>query len=234
MSERAVKLADVWQQPADHLHQQLKRYCLGLTGDKWEAEDLVQETWSKVIQAGSTDHANLHALLKRVAKNRWVSQRRRAKVERQYLEQTKRSDASAHDADTLYIEQIFQALYRHLTPTQRAVFLMKDVYDYSLHEIALLLRTTQGAVKSALHRARGRLEDVQRSLEYDSLTSDEADDQLWASLAAAYLDGDAEQVVRLALHNELDTAVTLSIAHNAKRIQASSSFDLGSSPLTAA
>ena len=35
---------------------------------------------------------------------------------------------------------------------------MKDVFDLSLEETAAMLRTSVGAVKSALNRARGRLE----------------------------------------------------------------------------
>jgi RNA polymerase sigma-70 factor (ECF subfamily) len=45
-------------------------------------------------------------------------------------------------------------------PRERAAVVLKDVFDLSLEEIAAMLKTSVGAVKAALHRGRGRLEDA--------------------------------------------------------------------------
>ena len=44
-----------------------------------------------------------------------------------------------------------------LTPQQRAVLLLRDVYDYSIRETAQALRLTPSNVKTTLHRARQTL-----------------------------------------------------------------------------
>ena len=44
-----------------------------------------------------------------------------------------------------------------LPPKERACVLLKDVFDYSLEEIAELVDSTVGGVKAALHRGRSRL-----------------------------------------------------------------------------
>jgi RNA polymerase sigma-70 factor (ECF subfamily) len=52
-----------------------------------------------------------------------------------------------------------------LPPKERACVLLKDVFDYSLEDIADLVESTTGGVKAALNRGRGKLAtltDVQR------------------------------------------------------------------------
>lgn len=48
-------------------------------------------------------------------------------------------------------------LVLHLPPKERACVLLKDVFDYSLEEIAGLVDTTVGGVKAALSRGRSKL-----------------------------------------------------------------------------
>jgi RNA polymerase sigma-70 factor, ECF subfamily len=45
-----------------------------------------------------------------------------------------------------------------LEPRQRVALLLKDVFCFSIGDIADFLETTPGAVKALLHRARGRVE----------------------------------------------------------------------------
>lgn len=50
-------------------------------------------------------------------------------------------------------------LLSQLAPQERAAVVLKDVFDFSLAEIADTLATTPGAIKAALHRGRGKLID---------------------------------------------------------------------------
>ncbi len=46
-----------------------------------------------------------------------------------------------------------------LAPQERAALVLKEVFDFSLEETASTLATTVGAVKAALHRARGKMNE---------------------------------------------------------------------------
>ena len=64
----------------------------------------------------------------------------------------RRRAASREAAGTLLVQ---------LAPQERAAVVLKDVFDFSLEEIADALSTTAGAVKAALHRGRGKLVEPQ-------------------------------------------------------------------------
>jgi len=139
----------------------LHRYCLRLTGNLWDAEDLVQDT---VVRGFATLGAlyrsidNPRGYLVRIATNQWMDTMRRKQLEARAPEPDppsappspeQRSDV--HDAGA--------ALVQRLPPQERAALLLKEVFDMSLKEIAVMLNTSVGAVKAALHRGRDRVGD---------------------------------------------------------------------------
>ena len=58
---------------------------------------------------------------------------------------------------TLGIGKAVEHLVASLPPKERACILLKDVFDYSLEEIAELVDSTVGGVKAALNRGRAKL-----------------------------------------------------------------------------
>lgn len=54
-----------------------------------------------------------------------------------------------------------ERLVQQLPPKERACVLLKDVFDYTLEEIADLVESTPGGVKAALHRGREKLRTAQ-------------------------------------------------------------------------
>ena len=142
---------------------QLHRYCRKLTGDIWDAEDLVQETMLKGFATlGSLGGAvaNPRGYLTRIATNLWIDAERRRSAEARMLV-LEAAEAPVvppgRETDRAEIRAAGAMLFERLAPQERAAVLLKDVFDMSLTEIAQVLTTSTGAVKAALHRGRGRL-----------------------------------------------------------------------------
>lgn len=157
-----------WRKFLDSLEPErprLHRYCYGLTGNVWDAEDLVQDVLLRVFgQLGKVDGKikNPRAYLIRTATHLWIDRVRRADVERAHLElEAVRAQSESHreSVDSFEVRDAAEALIDLLPPQERAAVVMKDVFDLSLQEIASNLKTSVGAVKAALHRGRSTLKE---------------------------------------------------------------------------
>jgi RNA polymerase sigma-70 factor, ECF subfamily len=169
MGERALtdELRTAWQGYIDALvplRPSLYAYCRRLTGNVWDAEDLAQETLLRAFgQWGITqpEIRNPRAYLLRTATNVWIDRRRRQSRETQ-LSPADLEQLPVENADPLQVCEVRDAAARLLqrpSPQERAAVVLKDVFDMTLEEIATLLATTPGTVKSALHRGRARLRE---------------------------------------------------------------------------
>lgn len=187
------------------LQQTLLRYCLSVTGSRQEAEDLCQEVWIRALERLTVQgHRNPEAFLLRIARNRWIDLCRRNALHMKKLKkleaESERPGRDAGSGGLPGLEAVFGALVKHLTPLQRTVFVLRDALDYSIAETAAMLNVTEGAVKSALHRARHSLEPVKHELEEGEAAQGEEAWQ-WAvrNMAAAYENGDVPDLVYLLL-----------------------------------
>jgi RNA polymerase sigma-70 factor, ECF subfamily len=151
-----------WRRYLDSLVQyrpDLHRYCRRLTGNVWDGEDLMQDTLVRVFSMLGkidADLENPRAYLIRTATNLWIDRVRRSAREQAML--AMEMPEVAPGVDGAEQRDAARALFQSLHPQERAAIVMKDVFDLSLEETAAMLRTSVGAVKSALSRARGRLE----------------------------------------------------------------------------
>jgi RNA polymerase sigma-70 factor (ECF subfamily) len=151
------------------LRPALYRYCRGLTGNTWDADDLVQETLMRgfsILGFGQAEIMDPRAYLLRTASNAWIDWQRRKAVEASAVDQmavetaSSQGTASAHD-ETISVRDAGSVLMQALAPQERAAVVLKDVFDLSLEECARILGSSIGAVKAALHRGRSRLQDAQ-------------------------------------------------------------------------
>jgi RNA polymerase sigma-70 factor (ECF subfamily) len=163
MAPRPEPLASVlrssWQGFLDTyepLRSDLYRYCRHLTRSPWDAEDLAQDTMARAfVTLGQMGDAppNPRAWLFRVASNLWLDQLRRRRREEPLGER----EEGATLRDPLTSREAAGTILGQLSPQERAAVVLKDAFDLSLEEIAEALSTTTGAVKTALHRGRGKL-----------------------------------------------------------------------------
>ena len=160
--QRAVR--GPWRRFIDRLEEYrpgLHAYCWRLTGNVWDAEDLVQDTVLRVFSLlGKTDTAldNPKAYLIRTATNLWIDRVRRSAREQAAMAVEQAEPAYEPPHRPIDTRPAAATFFQSLHPQERAAVLMKEVFDLTLEETAALLGTTVGAVKSALSRARGRLQ----------------------------------------------------------------------------
>ncbi len=142
------------------LRPRLHRYCSRMTGSVLDGEDVVQdalfEAYRKLDQYD--DSRPLAPWLFRIAHNRCIDFLRRRGV-RVEVETTAMSPDSVMPANppVLGVGRAVEQLVMSLPPKERACVLLKDVFDYTLEEIAELVSSTVGGVKAALNRGRSKL-----------------------------------------------------------------------------
>lgn len=131
----------------------LWRYCLKITGNAIDAEDLVQDTMLRAFaKLGYLGQAlNTKAYLFRMATNIWIRQQNRKKI---YKDVQFTADESTAPDLPFELEEVMGLLIEILPPKQRIIFILSSSFDFSNKEIAEMVGTTEGTVKSYLHRAR--------------------------------------------------------------------------------
>jgi RNA polymerase sigma-70 factor (ECF subfamily) len=171
---------------------ELFRYCRRLTGDVWDAEDLVQETMLHGfgVLGRVNSVANPPGYLVRIATNLWLDTIRRHETAERATERERNEQvAELPKADPAEVRDAATTLMHKLGPQERAAFLLKEVFDMSLEQIAEVLATSVGAVKAALHRGRRRLEATPRTASRRATPSASLVDRFVERLNAADLQG---------------------------------------------
>jgi RNA polymerase sigma-70 factor (ECF subfamily) len=136
-------------------------YCHKLTRNLWDAEDLAQETLLRGFHHLSYHHdpiKSARAYLLRIATHAWIDTLRRRETESNALAAQEGEPATAAPEPGL-ARDAGRMLLQRLAPREQAAVILKDLFDMSLEESAVVLETTVGAVKAALHRGRERLRE---------------------------------------------------------------------------
>lgn len=142
------------------LRPALHRYCARMTGSVLDGEDVVQdalfEAYRKLDQFDES--RPLKPWLFRIAHNRCIDfLRTRDALDQAHATAGVPDVALPTESAVLGIGRAVEQLVLTLPPKERACVLLKDVFDYSLKEIAEMVDSTVGGVKAALNRARTKL-----------------------------------------------------------------------------
>jgi RNA polymerase sigma-70 factor (ECF subfamily) len=138
----------------------LHRYCARMVGPVMDGEDVVQETLSEAYRKLDKfdDTRPLKPWLFRIAHNRCIDFLRRRGVRDEAETTAAVPEAIAANEPVIFgVGSEVEHLISTLPPKERACVLLKDVFDYSLEEIADLVDSTVGGVKAALIRGRTKL-----------------------------------------------------------------------------
>jgi RNA polymerase sigma-70 factor (ECF subfamily) len=176
-----------------------------MLGSVSEAEDVVQEAflrWRRALDNGAaveSPKAYLSAVVTRLAIDELRSARaRRETYSGEWLPEPLLTDEGAGDparlaeqADSL--SMAFLLLLERLTPAERAVFLLHDVFGYGYDEVAGIVGRTESNCRQIALRARRHVEAGKPRFE----ASRSERDELAARFFAAAGEGDVDGLVGL-------------------------------------
>jgi RNA polymerase sigma-70 factor, ECF subfamily len=158
-----------FEQMAVPLFDQMYNLAHWLTGNRSDAEDLVQETYAKALRGFRSFEAgtNLRAWMYRILRNSFLSSRsglaaqKTAWLEDEDADKTEQFTAHAETPERHVLQQesqqqILDAL-ASLAVGDREILLLCEVEELSYREIAQVLDVPLGTVMSRLSRARRRL-----------------------------------------------------------------------------
>jgi RNA polymerase sigma-70 factor (ECF subfamily) len=142
----------------------LRRLAYRMLGSIAEAEDVVQDAWLRWTRAGD-DVADPAAWLVRVTTRLCIDRMRSAKARREayrgpwlpepLIEEL--TDDPLERAEDVSVA--FLLALERLSPLERAVFLLHDVFDADYAEVAETLGKNEAAVRQLASRARAHVQD---------------------------------------------------------------------------
>jgi len=175
-----------------------------MVGSVSEAEDLVQEAFLRIHRAESegaeveSPKAYLTAVVTRLSIDHLKSARvRREQYVGQWLPEPLLADpapdAAAHAETADSLSMAFLVLLESLTPVERAVFLLREVFGYEYGAIAKIVDRSEDNCRQLFVRARRHVDEGRPRFE----ASRQQRDELARRFFAAAEQGDTEGLVEL-------------------------------------
>ncbi|MER5644894.1 RNA polymerase sigma-70 factor [Streptosporangium sp. NPDC002524] len=181
----------------------LEAIAYRLLGSAGEAEDAVQETFLRWQAADVGRIEVLEAWLTKVLTNLCLNQLTSARARREtYVGQWLPEPLLAGDpmlgpAETAEqresVSYAVLALMERLSPSERAVYVLREAFAYPHREIAEILDITEAASQQIFHRARKHVADGRTRTEVDEATAR----RIVEEFLAAATSGRTESLVRL-------------------------------------
>ncbi|MFZ5892558.1 MAG: sigma-70 family RNA polymerase sigma factor [Myxococcota bacterium] len=188
---------------SDELFEEHRPAMLALAyrmlGDMGSAEDIVQNAWLQWQGRGSEVDQPKAYLIKTVTRlclNDLGSARARREEARgdRLPEPLDLEDVGIAKVEALdRISMAFIVLLQRLTPAERAVLLLHEIFDFEHEEIAGLLQKSDQACRQLLKRAREHVATERRTMSVPA----ETHRRLLRAFLQAASSGDLEQVTRL-------------------------------------
>jgi RNA polymerase sigma-70 factor (ECF subfamily) len=189
---------DVFQQQRNYLFSIAYR----LLGSASDAEDVLQEAFLRWDRARPEDLNSPRAFLATIVVRLCMDELRSARARREVyvgpwlpepLLTSGRSDLTESVVLRESLSFAFLLMLEKLSPLERAVFVLREVFDYDYAEIAPIVAKSDANCRQAFHRARGRLANQQSRFE----ASREQQEQLTEQFLRATGSGDVEGLLTL-------------------------------------
>jgi RNA polymerase sigma-70 factor, ECF subfamily len=134
-----------------------------MLGSVSDAEDMLQETFLRWQQSREEDVRSPRAFLVTIVSRLCLNQLQSARVQReeyvgQWLPEPIVTDPASDPFGIIKVDEslsmAFLVLLERLTPIERAVFLLREVFEYEYAEVASILGQSETNCRQILHRAR--------------------------------------------------------------------------------
>jgi RNA polymerase sigma-70 factor (ECF subfamily) len=187
-------------EPFDRHRRLLFTVAYQMLGSVADAEDVVQDAWLRWSAADRGDVADARAYLVQVTSRLALDRLRSARVRREayvgpWLPEPLLTETAAGPEDAVELgEQVSLALLvvlETLSPLERAVFVLRDVFGMPVPEVAAALGRSEAAVRQVAHRAREHVEARRPRFDADRRAQREVTERF---LAAA-IGGDVESLL---------------------------------------
>ncbi len=164
-----------------------------MLGSSAEAEDAVQDAWLRWQSAQPAEIVDPRAWLSTTIVRLCIDRGKSAQARRETYPGVWLPEPvlTTTPLDLESIRLGFLVLLERLDPTQRAVFLLHQVFDYSHAEIAAILDINEAASRQELHRARKHVEANKPRFEANR----EAHERLLSAFMAAVAKGDMDAIL---------------------------------------
>jgi RNA polymerase sigma-70 factor, ECF subfamily len=175
-----------------------------MTGSAADAEDLLQETYLRWSQTSRDDIRTPRAFLTTVISRLAITHLESARVRREqyvgsWLPEPVVTTAGSDPAVlSESLTMAFLVLLESLTPLERAVFLLHEVFDYSHAEIGEIVGQSEEASRQSLRRAKQAVERRRPRFEPQPLAAR----QLTEEFARAMTTGNVAALMNL-LHEDI-------------------------------
>src|SRR5262245_5219311 len=179
--------------PYEELRPLLFSIAYRMVSSVSEAEDIVQESFLRIhrAEAEGTRIESPKAYLSAVATRLSIDHLKSARVRReQYVGQwlpeplltdDAAPDAAAHAETADSLSMAFLVLLESLTPVERAVFLLREVFEYGYDEIARIVDRTEDNCRQLYVRARRHVDDGKPRFEASRTHRDELVERFFAA-----------------------------------------------------
>jgi RNA polymerase sigma-70 factor (ECF subfamily) len=186
----------------EKVYRELRSYAFAIAyrmlGSVSDAEDVVQDAFLRMGQGGDQEIRSPKAFVATVTTRLSIDALRSARSQREsyfgpWLPEPLLDDdaagveSAAETADSL--SMAFLILLETLTPLERAVFLLHDVFGFDYPEIAVVVEKTEANCRQVASRSRRRVHDEQPRFEASRVQRDRLARQFFAACQGQDLNG---------------------------------------------
>ncbi|MGC2400354.1 MAG: RNA polymerase sigma-70 factor [Acidobacteriaceae bacterium] len=173
-----------------------------MLGSVADAEDMLQETFIRWQQTREEEFRSPRAFLITIISRLCINHLQSARVKReeyvgQWLPEPIVTGPGSDPLEIIHVDEslsmAFLVMLERLTPVERAVFLLREVFEYEYPEIATVLGESESNCRQILHRARQHVTAMRPRFE----TSQRQKSDLLERFLKATGSGDLEGLVEL-------------------------------------